>query len=426
MRHLSARVIWFCGLLAAPSVAAPSAHAQGSPSCRVSAESPRRLELADGQVISIDVRSIAASGGSVMAVGEHAYVFPHPSSPRLSPVRRDFIGVIIDRGGQTRLVSSPMAERPVAFVRVAPGPGGSFHALFVTGDDSIANASAPVDTASLWYARYVNGEWMPAEHLSRVRNAAVHSEFTSTLLERNRSLTFLYPFTDEGLGPSGGTVLLRRRGGRWASDTLRGTGMTYVRAAHERRGEGLVVLVAQNVPGVASTSGQVLLFRFDSSFGTPRLIGDNPELIVSDLALARVGEGFVASWSFWKWMQDATNTVEWRRIGPDGRLTRAAIIDSGSATYPFEMTGLGDRDVLWLFRGEPYGTSARLILGRDSTALSLGQVTVPLENPRARAIALSATRVLVFTMKQGKRDDEPMAASYTVALEIRCPSRGRR
>jgi hypothetical protein len=319
-----------------------------------------------------------------------------------------------------------MPGRAVAFARVAPGPDGSFHALFATGDDSISNSPVRVDTASLWYARYVSGAWLPAEHVSRVRYAMIHPEFTSTLLERDGTLTFLYPFHGDEIGPSGGIVLLRRRNGHWASDTLRGTGMAFVRAAHERRGEDLVILVGRNETRTLPATGEVLLFRFDSAFSNPRPIGGNSSLIVSDLALARVGDEFVASWSFWQWMQDTMNILEWRRIGPDGRLLPVGIIDSGSSTYPFEMTGLGDRDALWLYRGQPYGTSARLVLARDSTALSLGQITVPLENPRPRAIALSATRVLAFTMKVGKRDDEPMAASYTIALEIRCPGPGRR
>lgn len=413
-------------LLVALSALAPSMPAQSGQSCRVSAESPRRLELPDGQVVSVDVRSIAASGGSVMAVGRYAYVFPRPSSPRLSPVRRDFLGVIIDSALQTRIVPSPLPGRPVDFARVASGPGGSFHALFVTGDDSISSALSPLDSGSLWYARYVNGAWLPAEHVSEVREAAIHTEFTSALLERDGSLAFLYPFMDDAIGPSGGIVLLRRRNGHWASDTLRVSGATFVRATHAARGEGLVVLVARNGTGTSAVGGEVLLFQFDSSFTDPRPIGGNSELIVSDLALARVGEGFAASWGFWKWMQDVTNVVEWRRIGQDSLLSSVQVIDSGGSTHGFEMTALGDRDALWLYRGEPYGTTARLALGRDSTAIPLGQVTIPLENPTPRTLALSDTRVLVFTIKQGRRDDEPMAASYSIALDIRCPSPERR
>ena len=47
-------------------------------------------------------------------------------------------------------------------------------------------------------------------------------------------------------------------------------------------------------------------------------------------------------------------------------------------------------------------------------------------NPSTRTIALSGTRVLVFTQQRARTETEPMAASFTTALEIRCPRTAQR
>ena len=90
------------------------------------------------------------------------------------------------------------------------------------------------------------------------------------------------------------------------------------------------------------------------------------------------------------------------------------------------MVVVDDRYPLWLYRGERYGTTLTLAMATDSGAASTGTLTVPFHNPRARAIALSGTRVLVFTMKRAITDAEPMIASYSTVFEIRCPRSVRR
>lgn len=412
----------------APLVAVASGiEAQAAASCRIIADSARRLELPDGRPVSIDVRSIAVSGGAVMAVGEHAYVFPRPSGPRLSPERRDFIGVTLDRRGRPTLVPSPLPEREVLYPRVAPGPDGSFHMLFATAGDTVTRLTASQDTASVWYARFANGTWLRPERVMEVRDAELDPEFTSALLENNGALTFLMPLWDYRRPTAGGAVImLQRRRGEWGSDTLRTPRrITAVRAVHTGQGEGVLGLLTQKT-GAGILGEHVLLFRFDSTWSVPRWIGGDADHTIADRALVRLGDEFAAAWSLWKPSKDETSVVEWLRVRSDGRLTNTTRVDSGSATYPFEMTGVEDRYALWLYRGEPYGSAARLALGTDSAVASLGQVAMPLENPRPKAVALTGTRFLVFSMKQGRRDGEPMVASYTTTLEIRCPRSARR
>jgi hypothetical protein len=82
---------------------------QRGETCTVTSEPARRLELSDGRIVSVDVQSVATSGGSVMAVGRHAYLFPRTANPLTSPTLLDsIIGVVIDGRGNTSLVSNPV------------------------------------------------------------------------------------------------------------------------------------------------------------------------------------------------------------------------------------------------------------------------------------------------------------------------------
>jgi hypothetical protein len=392
--------------------------------CAVSAGPSRRLELPDGRIVSVDVKSVAASGGSVIAVGQYAYVFPRGSTPTTSPVQRDsIIGVLIDSRGAVTLVPSPFGHRPIRYSRVAPGRDGSFHAVFVPGSES--DSLPQPDTATIWYAQFAGGAWRVPVPVATTSDAALEEELTSNLLVWNGSLSLAFSFLDRSNAESGGgLVLLRRRDGRWTSDTLR----TYrepsmVRTARAPDGSSVSVLFAQSVANARAED--VWLTRLDSAWSVPRRLGGRAGHPVSDLALASVAGGLVPSWSTWQWLDDATNRLEWTRIGLDGTPARAAVVDSGKTTYPFEMIALDNRP-LWLFRGEPYGTTASYAMAIGGEALHRGTVTIPLHNPLPKAIALSPARVLVFTMKRGQAGDEPMIASYATVLEFRCSRSARR
>jgi hypothetical protein len=90
------------------------------------------------------------------------------------------------------------------------------------------------------------------------------------------------------------------------------------------------------------------------------------------------------------------------------------------------MIAVDNRYPLWLYHGEPRGSAVALALASGSTIVHRDTLMAPFENPRPEAIALSPTRILVFTMKRGTADNEPMVASYTTALEIRCPESAQR
>jgi hypothetical protein len=408
---------------------APASTPQRGEMCTVSAEPARRLELGDGRIVSVDVQSVATSGGSVMAVGRHAYVFPRTANPLTSPTLVDsIIGVVIEPGGNTSLVPNPLSKRRVFFPHVTTGPDGSFDVVFVTGSDSIASQSTPLDTASIWYARFGDGAWTTPERVAAVHGGLLQSESTD-FIEHNGSPAFLFPSVDGRRGSGDGSViLLRRRSGVWSADTLPTHGVTpFVRALTVPGGGPLFAVIAQAVPrGGTTPADELYAVRFDTAWNEPRRIGGDGRLPVTLPILTTVGDTIVASWISWRHMRQETSRIDWARIEPGGRVVDGPMVDAGSATFPFEMVSVGNRHPLWLYHGEPKGSAAALALASGSALLRPGSVAMPFENMKPKAITLTPSRILVFTMKRGSVANEPMIASFATALEIRCPRPAQR
>ena len=93
---------------------------QIAPACRVGSNTPKRLELSDGRIVSVDFRAFARSGSTVLALGRHAYVFPRAAGRITPPQFKDSIlGVTIDGRGRVDLVSNPSLPVRVFHPRVA-------------------------------------------------------------------------------------------------------------------------------------------------------------------------------------------------------------------------------------------------------------------------------------------------------------------
>ena len=403
-----------------------AAQATSAEACTVSAGPSRRLELLDGRVVSVDAKSVAASDGSIIALGPHAYTFPANASHTTSPLPGDpAVGALIEASGVVRLVPSPLRDRAVVFARAAAGPSGSFHVLFVTGIDSIDGGPAPDDSATIWYASFARGVWGTPQRITETRGAALNPEFTSNLLASDGSLAFVFPFVDHrSPGSSGGLIALQRRNGQWRSDTLR----TYLRPPAVRATYGandsLVVLFSQSVRGAKAED--VYLARAARGWSAPQRIGGNGVRPVSDLALVTGLEGIVASWSTWIWLDGASNVIEWSRIGATATQSPAAVVDSGVVTYPFELVTIAERYPLWLHQGEPYGSTVTWVLAAGGDQLLRGRLTMPFHNSRPKAVNVSPDRTVVLTMKRGGQGAEPMIASWMTDLRIRCPRAERR
>lgn len=412
-------IIVATALLAWPMVCAASQEVSG---CKVEAEPSRRIELPDSRVVSTDVKSVAQSNGVVMAVGSLAYVFPAGALTRAEDLMRDSImGFTIDTTGVVSIVPNPPGVRRAFFPRIAAAQEGSFHVIYVTTEEAKDGLAPVSDTASLWYARFQQGRWSRSERLIAARGAHLDDESTSALVQRDGQLSFLFPLaTTEAKG----LVLLRRLAGAWRFDTLRTTEQpTSVAAAYAVDG---TLVVAFTMSGRAlDPSFTELLFatRFDTTWSVPARIAGDGRRPVTIPRLLRVGGTVAASWIAWTCCDAATSQLQW--LQPYSGNT-AGTVSSGDRAYPYEALVLDDRYPLWLIRGPQYGTTVSPVIGSGTIAEALGPLSVPFENPKASAVLLEDSRVLVLTMKQGRAPDEPMVASYATVLQFRCPESAQR
>lgn len=417
--------VTFVACLGLASATPAATQASAAEACTVSAGPSRRLELPDGRIVSVDAKSVAASGGSIMALGPYVYTFPANATPATSPLTDGpMVGVVIDAKGIVRLVPSPLRGEAIVFARAAAARAGAFHVLFVSGIDSADGARTPDDSATIWYAPYANGTWGTPQRIMQTRGGVLDPEFTSDLLERDGSLSFVFPLVDHrAVGSSGGLIALHRRNGQWSSDTLR----TYLRPPAVRAKFGmrdtLVVLFSQTVRGAQAED--VYLARVRNGWTPPIRIGGNGVRPVSDLSLQAVPDGIIASWSTWQWLDAASNVIEWSRIERNGTQSVAAVVDSGAVTYPFELVAAAGRP-LWLHQGEPYGSTVTWALAAGGDRLLRGRLTMPFHNSRPKAVTVSPDRTVVLTLKRGGDGAEPMIASWMTDVRIRCPRAERR
>ena len=397
---------------------------QAVPACTSLAGPSRRLELPDGRIISVDVQSVARAGESILAVGRFAYVFPPTANSRTSPELVDSIlGVLIDGGDRVSLVPNPAAPRTVRYSRAAAMPNGSFQVLYATSAPE--GLLAHTDTATLWLTTYREGVWSSPSRVAAVRTASL--DRASALLQKDGQLAFLYPFRDDRRhNEDGGVVLLRQRQGRWASDTLRtSTEPTSVSATYDpvRRSIVVAFTVANHLPPLVAQ--RLFLARFDSAWSRPvATAGDGAVPIVHPSLLSH-GRALVASWLTWPSRDPARGRLQWLQLDTLGRPHVRSAIDSGKATYPYELAEVNSR-LVWLYHGDPYGRSLKLMIAEDSTVTGLPDVKAEFWNPATKTIALSGSRLLVFTQRRAQTETEPMAASFTTALEIRCPESAQR
>jgi hypothetical protein len=419
MTTRSARIVVFTGLVAVASPARVTA--QASQACSVTAGTPRRVELADGRIVSVDVQSMAQSGGSILAIGRHAYVFPRTTTSVTSPVIRDsIIGFEIDRMADLT-VPAPACLASGLFPKVSQD---GFHIVFATSSDSTASQTGKQDSATIWYALRIAG----GRHRSASWCGLAAAGTTSELLEGAGTLSWAFVFADTWENESsGGVVLLRRRRGAWSADTLRTpTTPGVVRLVHGASGDSVVAVFTREYQrGTTSILAQLYLATFTSRWSEASLIAGDGRRALTLPVLPGWAMGFSFMDQLDSW-QSETSRIEWLRIGRDGRFVDGPVIATGEKAYPFELIVMDDRHPIWLYHGVPFGTTVELASATDTSVIQLGNIGAPFGDPKPETVAIDDSRVLAHTMRQGSAPDDPMVASWITTLEFRCPRSARR
>lgn len=418
--HTVALAIALAAWTALPSPRA--LHAQATPACLVRGEPARRLELADGRIVSVDVKSVAQSGGVVMAAGDFGYVFPRDAHDRTPPTMQDsIIGVVIDTRDRVAVVRSPVLPLKVHHPRVAPGPDGSFHVIFTASPDTALELPGATDTTEIWYARYGSGGWSAPRRVGRVAGVRMSQDHAHELLVRDGELIFAAPFIDARSPSSpGGIVVFRSASARsvWRTDTLRTAAVPgAVRIALLERHLQLLFTVA-------GRADELWLARFDSTWSQRRLLTGEARRSIRSLSQVITRRGTLVSWVTQQWFDDRTARLEWLAVDTVGRVASRPTIASGASAAPSRMILLDGEVPAWFYHARAFDSGLTVVTAAGDVLQRHAEVPAPFSNPLPAIAEIGRHRFLVFTMKAARATTEPMIASFATALEVRCPHPG--
>jgi hypothetical protein len=315
------------------------------------------------------------------------------------------------------------------YPRVASAGAAGWHVLFATVALRAMDRPGPLDSASLWYGRFDGRRWSDIQHVAVVADAFLQADLGSDLVAVDGLLSFAYSFDRSiRLGSDGpedhGLVVLQRRGGRWAADTLTTwEAPTYVRLAARPLAEGLTVGIVQaSFRDGRAQEPSFFLASYDSVWGSPREFAGDGKRSVTSPIMRYNGSSLFASW-----VSGAPNRtaiqVESTTLVEGGPPTAPTVIATGRGVENFDAVALSPGRFLWLYRDGDSHTRAEVLLGDDDGVRSLGVVAIPLDNPRPRAVVTSGFRVLAISSRLGMTRTDPPATTYFTLLQLSCRSR---
>lgn len=393
-----------------------------SPRCDVIASEPARIELRDGRSMSIDATSSAASADRMLFLGTFVHLWPQGATGTTPPVAADsLMGVELDRRGVLRAVPRPESAGRALFPRVVARGQRSFEVVAFSAEDGAELSAEPLDSVSVWYGRYADGRWGRIRRLGAFARVSVQSEFGSQLVVVDGGSAIAFPFSDREPASSGGVVLLRLTPNSTYIDTLRTlTRPSYVSLSADGSASSSLIATMTMSPPERASSGpqQIYMARFDKTWQpAARIAGDAERAAVAPTAFTG-RQGVAVTWTSWSAMRPSTSHIEWSKLEPRD-VVRRVVVDSGAHAFaPMFLVVAGHP--VWIYRRGDSGDSASLAIGNDSVVIHRTSFRVPFENPKAQAVATSATTVRFLTLRRGSSATEPVALSFYTDLELHC------
>lgn len=209
--------------------------------CRVTETGRDTLMFADGRVAYVEAETLVPSGGSVLLVGSHAYVFErHPGGELVHRPGDAIAGAVIGPDGTARPVPPPLPGRPAMRYGAAALEGDSWGVVFIeTEPGSEFPDEVPV---APWYGVFDGLRWTGLERLPVPEGRQLSLFPTSSLVRRGDGL--LWGVTvDRGADYGRPVVYTRGPDGGWSYE-LWPFRAAYLDLAVSERG-GLVAAVVR-------------------------------------------------------------------------------------------------------------------------------------------------------------------------------------
>jgi hypothetical protein len=369
---------------------------------------------------------MAVQGNSVLILGSPAYVFNGQSNTPGTTV----IGIVRNGHGRISTVPSPISTDSVRDPQAIAAKRGGWHVLFATGTRGTKWSLFAYETADIWYAHFDGEKWNGTQRVARARSATVSPRFASSPIEADQGLAFAYIYDRSSELRSNaegnqGLVMLVRRPGGWAADTLRTWEAPESVQLTVINGRVRAFIAQSYFTGGRPHGPALFAADYNDGWGTPRLVDDPAPEYVPEVMKTAGGENARGV----SWLKAAPGPEKrrlvWEAHDDEGNVQRSVITHTDLGDIP-AVVGLADRTMVWLTRDADSRERLRVYVAADTRVRDAGTVAVPLMNFVTSAVPLKDGRVLIFT---GGPDPtpgaEPPFASYLTEIAVGCTAARR-
>jgi hypothetical protein len=201
----------------------PAAHAQRTVdhACSAVQRANKRVELASGATVTINVKTVATSFEATVIAGTPTLVWRPPTrATGLEAPDSTSLGVMRTRRATYTTIPAPSVNgvllRNPRFV--SDGSQGWHAVLVLPSTEEVGARDGGRAIPTLWYGHYSRRGWTLLQRVASLSGATLAPEFTSALLSNRAGLWFAFPFEDSSLGR--GIALLRHHNARWTRHDL--------------------------------------------------------------------------------------------------------------------------------------------------------------------------------------------------------------
>lgn len=404
-----------CGFAALPPVETPAAAAGVCPLEIVRADT---LRLGSGADMFVQPNTIAASGAEVLLAGWPSYLHMRGPDGGIQRVPADTVlGAVLESGGGTRSVRSPIPGRPVGVVQALAHPDGGWDVVFSERHPFAPNRFPPPDTvARLWHGHLQNRVWRSVEEIPIPAGITLVDGLGSRLVRAGDTLAWALQ-TDLGYPRS--AVVFRRRAGRWTSEVIPTGQASYISLAHSH-GDGLLLAVARG-PERGETGRMVLsVHRARMGWTAPTVVERSEEELHHPVLVSAGSSVLVA------WYAGGGASPEWMvrvRRDADGDPGGTLVVDSSTSGKRAIALMAQGGEALWVIDHVDRADGRRelrLLRGSPGALLELGSVP----NIFTAGIFGAAPGAEGEVLLSGPVLHAGNPVSYTMVLSARC--RGER
>jgi hypothetical protein len=359
--------------------------------CSVSAGTPHRLVVGQGDQLYVEAVAHASSGPNVLLAGTPNYLWRRSSS---AVRRNEVFGAVILPDGTAKAIRSPIEVNRLSGIRASGRGDGSWDVVFAQLKfPRLTHLDDNDDVDRLWYGVYEGAEWKTVEEIPLPPGGMrLQASRSSELVRRGDTLTWAVRarmpsfYTD--------VVVFERRGGVWTSEIVPTRRASYVAITSTAPFGAVLAVVGVDTTMRTDGNSMFLWTRAPVWAMNRRVVLGSRDGPVHHPTLVTRGNR-----TFLTWLSAGGQSAEVRSLLDPltSAPVAAATVDSEyTAMKPVESVSLNGGDQIWITDHEAADSKReiRFLVARESAPQSLGAVPNPFLRS-FRAARVSDSEVLL-------------------------------